>query len=231
MLMYPNQVVHTHRLTEALWGSDLSVNGAGALRTHIWSMRRLLALAGRLQSAAGGYVLATKPGELDSENFHRMTGQAADAHDRGDDRSAALVLMQALALWREPELADVPRTPALQGAVRKLVEQRRAAHEAMVSIRLSLGQHRELLPELGAEVSAHPENEWYWELLMLGLYRCGRRAEALDAYRRVRAILVADYGIDPGPGLRRLQQQILVDDPVLSCSVSLVQPSHRVPIE
>ena len=50
---------------------------------------------------------------------------------------------------------------------------------------------------------------------MLALYRCGRQAEALDAFRHARATLVEEIGVEPAPELRRLHEAILRQDPSL----------------
>ncbi len=60
----------------------------------------------------------------------------------------------------------------------------------------------------------YPLRERLRELLMLALYRDGRRGEALEVFRDVRSTLVAELGIEPGAGLRRLHSQILAKDPV-----------------
>jgi WD40 repeat protein len=58
---------------------------------------------------------------------------------------------------------------------------------------------------------------------MLALYRSGRQAEALEAYRAARATLVEQIGVEPGPELRRMQDAILRQDP------SLEPPDHALP--
>jgi DNA-binding SARP family transcriptional activator len=215
MLLHPGEVLNTAGLARMLWGDKIPADSGGALRTHIWSLRRLLAPADRLSHVAGGYRLELRPGELDVEEFRRLAAQGKLALDSGSDRDAAVLLTKALQLWREPTLADVPATVAMRGPVRQLTDQRRAAHAALVTAKLALGQHSDLVAELEAETSAHPEDEWYWERLMLGLYRSGRRAEALSAYRQVQKILAAEHGLDPGPSLQQMHQQILRDDPNL----------------
>jgi hypothetical protein len=50
---------------------------------------------------------------------------------------------------------------------------------------------------------------------MLALYRCGRQAEALEAYRSARHTLVEEIGVEPGAELRALQEAILAQDPAL----------------
>jgi DNA-binding SARP family transcriptional activator len=223
LLLNTHRVTHTPHLIDLLWGDDVPACAAGALRTHIWSLRRLLAPAQRLCHVPGGYRLEVLPGELDLETFRRLAEQGARALDCGDNRDADLLLSRALRLWREPPLADVPTTAALQGPVRKLLEQRRAVHESLITVRFALGQHWDLLSDLEEQTSAHPEDEWYWERLMVALYRCGRRAEALGAYRHVQAILAEKHGIDPGPGLQRIHRQILDDDPALGWPAAFPQ--------
>jgi ABC-type oligopeptide transport system substrate-binding subunit/streptogramin lyase len=50
---------------------------------------------------------------------------------------------------------------------------------------------------------------------VLALYRSGRQAEALDAYRRGGARLRNELGLEPGRGLQELEQRILRQDPAL----------------
>jgi Bacterial transcriptional activator domain len=59
---------------------------------------------------------------------------------------------------------------------------------------------------------------------MLALYRAGRQAEALGAYRSARARLVDEIGIEPGPELQDLERRILAQDPQLA--LELPPASH-----
>jgi DNA-binding SARP family transcriptional activator len=52
---------------------------------------------------------------------------------------------------------------------------------------------------------AHPFREELWALLMIGLYRLDRQAEALAAYQRARAHLNEELGVEPGPRLRSVE--------------------------
>ena len=56
-------------------------------------------------------------------------------------------------------------------------------------------------------------------LRMLALYRAGRQADALRAYRDLRAILAGELAIEPGPALRDLHTGILRQDPALDRAV------------
>jgi hypothetical protein len=97
----------------------------------------------------------------------------------------------------------------------KLLDQRKEAQDALMDARLALGRHRQVLSELRSVVTADPLREHAWAQLMLALYRCGARAEALAAFGRLRMTLVTTYGIEPGPELQDLHRKVLADDPVL----------------
>jgi DNA-binding SARP family transcriptional activator len=215
LLLTGGHPVSASRLADMVWGDEQPARGAsGALRTHIWGLRKLLP-AGRLARSAAGYQLTVWPGELDVAEFRRLAllGQRLLADKRPE--AAADALSQGVDLWREPPLADVPATLCLTGVIHQLREEYHAACEALIESRLALGQHRAVLPQLQAQVNAYPEHEQLGAQLLLALYQCGRRAEALAAYRRISALLAEDHGIAPGPELQRLHRQILTDDPLL----------------
>jgi tetratricopeptide (TPR) repeat protein len=120
-----------------------------------------------------------------------------------------------LGLWRGRPLADVPSGVLVAGAVPRLTEMRLEALEARVEADLHLGRHREVVAEVRGLAAAEPLRERLAELLMLALYRSGQQASALEAYRQVRRHLVEQIGIEPGPGLRELNQRILRSDRTL----------------
>jgi len=215
MLLHANEPVGSADLTRLLWGADVPDSGAGALRTHIWALRRTLHPAKRLHKSGHGYRLHVLPGELDVAEFRLLAGQGQQAMDEGDPGRAARLLSRASRMWREPALADIPPTSAMRATTRRLLDERQAASETLTEARLALGQHRELVPELRAQTAADPAQERRWEHLILALYRCGRRAEALAAITQARQVLADGYGLDPGPELARLQRMVLADDPAL----------------
>lgn len=238
LLLHQNQVVRASRLAGLLWGADIPGSGPGALRTHVWAARRVLAPAKRLHQGAHGYRLEVRHGELDLDNFRELAELGGRGLAENDPRGAAQLLSQALRLWREPPLADIPATPGLRAITRRLLDERQVASEVLTDARLLLGQSSDLVPELRTQAAANPAHERVWGQLMLALYRCGRRAEALAAFTDARAVLAGQYGIEPGPVLQRLQRQILADDPALA-EPAAAQPAryrfaagtpHLVPI-
>lgn len=215
LLMHPNIPVTSLRLAKMLWGEDLPVKSSSALRTHVWGLRRALAPADRLRTTGHGYCLEVRPGELDVDSFSRALAQGLAMLRRGECHAAARVLGEALQLWREPPLAELPPTPVVKSAADRLLSQRQEAFDAYAETMLATGRHFEIIGDLRKRVAENPVGEHAWEQLMLALYRSGQRADALDAYAHVRMVLAEQHGIDPGPGLRRLQLQILRDDPAL----------------
>jgi DNA-binding SARP family transcriptional activator len=214
LLLHPSQSLSPARLLGLLW--DDYPPTTGALRTHVWALRKLLAPADRLLRDNAGYRLEVRPGELDLDAFRLLAARGLRALHERDPRTAADRLGRALALWREPAFEDVPATAGLSPVMRRMLDERQVAYEGLIDAKIGLGQHRNLVPELQAAVAEHPARERFGEQLMLVLYRIGRRIDALHVYGRIRSTLAAEYGMDPGPALQRLHQRILLDDPGLS---------------
>ncbi|HEV2814209.1 MAG TPA: BTAD domain-containing putative transcriptional regulator, partial [Solirubrobacteraceae bacterium] len=133
----------------------------------------------------------------------------------------------ALALWRGPPLHDVAGEPFAAAEIRRLEELRVDAIEDAIERDVAAGRHREVAAELEALVREEPLREALHAQRMLALYRCGRQAEALDAYREARTALVQQVGIEPGPELRRLHEEILRQDPSLEPSRERLDEAAR----
>jgi pSer/pThr/pTyr-binding forkhead associated (FHA) protein len=171
-----------------------------------------------------GYLLEVAPEEADLDRFELLVEEARRAGANGEHAAAAAALRQALALWRGPPLSDVALAPFAQEAARGLEEQRLEALEARVEADLALGRAPELVGELSALVREHPYRERLRAALMLALYRSGRQAEALEAYRAARRALVDELGIDPSPALTRLERAILSHDPAVALPMAAAAP-------
>jgi DNA-binding SARP family transcriptional activator len=216
LLLQAGEVVSTDRLIDEVWGDDPPTAGATALRVRISQLRRSLGPAGELLvTQAPGYVMRLQPDQLDLRRFERLVEDGGEALARGDPPGAAESLRQALALWRGPPLGDVGGAPFAPIASARLEELRIVAIELRVEAELRLGQHAPLVAELRALVEEHPLRERLWGLLMTALYRDGRQADALAAYRDARRRLVDEIGLEPGPDLHELERRILAHDPTL----------------
>jgi DNA-binding SARP family transcriptional activator len=148
--------------------------------------------------------------------FEDLLVEGRSALRRGDARTAAEAIGRALALWRGPALQGLPETIALGAAAARLEELRIDALEERFEAALALGEHREIVFELQQAIDESPFRERLWRQLMLALYRCGRQADALEAYRSARRVYVERLGLEPGPELRRIQEAILAHDPAIS---------------
>ena len=87
------------------------------------------------------------------------------------------------------------------------------ARERLMAAELALGTAGMLVADLETMVAEEPLREERWRLLALALYRAHRQADALGALRRARTTLADELGVDPGPALRELEQQVLAQSP------------------
>jgi DNA-binding SARP family transcriptional activator/pimeloyl-ACP methyl ester carboxylesterase len=228
LLMHPNQVVSSDRLLEELWPGQPADKATDSLQVRLSELRRALRSAGeagRLVTRPPGYLLRVAPGEVDALRFEELAAEGGTALAAGDAVTAAQCLDQALALWHGPALGDFDTVPSARVEAGRLEEQRLAAQESRAEALLACGRHRELIAELETLTAAHPLRERFWYQRMLALYRAGRQADALRAYRELRDLLVAELAIEPGPELRELHARILRQDPVLDGPVPEQAPA------
>ena len=214
LLLHPNEVVPADRLIEELWGEDSPERASAALRVNVSRLRKALP-RDVLTTRSPGYVVRVEPDELDLDRFGRLVDEGRSLLARGLAADSSERLREALALWRGPALADFAYESFAQAAIGRLEELRLAAVELRIDADLALGRHDELVGELEALVAEHPLRERLRRSLMTALYRSGRQAEALEAYRDARRALVDELGIEPSPALEELERLVLRQDPAL----------------
>ncbi len=217
LVLHANEAVSRERLVDELWGSPPPPTAHKMLHNQVSSLRQALGRNGRLETLGSAYRLNVERGELDVDRFESLL-TAGRAQLDGDPEVAAATLRRALALWRGPPLADLAHESFAQPEIGRLEERRSTAFEARVEAELALGRHEDLVSELEAAVAREPLREHLRAQLMLALYRCGRQADALEEYRRARATLVEEIGVEPGAELRSLQTAILAQDPELDAT-------------
>jgi class 3 adenylate cyclase len=220
------RVVSVDRIVEALWPGDPPETAAHAVQVYVSQLRKALGPA--IATRAPGYELGLAPERVDLHRFVRLTQEGRAALEGGDPTAAEGALREALALWRGPALADFLYEPFAQTEIARLEELRTVAVEERIEADLALGRHAELVSELEALVQAQPLRERPRAQLMLALYRSGRQADALAAYRAARETLVEELGIDPGPELRELEASILrQDESLLLEETPLARPAMQ----
>src|SRR4029450_13713647 len=148
--------------------------------------------------------------------FEDLLVEARAALREGDARRAADVAARALPLWRASALDGLADTDSVRAESDRLEELRIDALEERFEAALELGEHREIVSELQQAVHERPFRERLWRQLMLALYRSGRAADALEAYRSARRVPIDQLGLEPGPELRRTQDAILAHDPSIA---------------
>ena len=228
LLLNANRVVSSDALIEQLWDGHPPATAATALQGHVSSLRKALGPE-RIATRRPGYVLEVDPARIDLRQFEQLRAQGRKALERGDAAGGADKLREALELWRGAAVADIGFEPSIQAEAARLEDLRLSALEDRIDADLALGHSGDLIHELEGLVGANPLREHFWGQLMLALYRSGRQADALDAYRRARRTLVSELGLEPGPALRELERQMLVQDPALEPETPPVGHAWRSP--
>jgi DNA-binding SARP family transcriptional activator len=228
LLLNRNRVVPTERLVDELWGEEPPARATKALQVYVSQLRKALGPE-RLVTRPPGYELRVDEGELDVARFESLVAAAREQLSAGNAKAAAKGLREALELWRGPALREFRSEPFAEFAAARLEDQRLAAVEDRIQAELDSGEAARVVPELEELVAAEPLRERPRELLMLALYRAGRQADALDLYRRTRDLFVNELGIEPGPGLRELEQAVLRQDTALRAPPRRPRPAAREP--
>ncbi|HEX6696691.1 MAG TPA: BTAD domain-containing putative transcriptional regulator [Solirubrobacteraceae bacterium] len=221
LLLHGNEVVSADRLIDELWGEHPPPTAAKGLQVYVSQLRKELQNGSDrdgdvLVTRANGYVLVLGPDDVDVQRFERSLNAGERALAAGEPDRAAQRLRQGLALWRGPPLADFTYEAFAQQEIARLEELRMVALEQRIDADLALGRHAQVVGELEALVREHPLRERIRGQLMLALYRCGRQAEALEAYRDGRRHMSDELGLEPGPELRQLEARILAHSPELA---------------
>jgi DNA-binding SARP family transcriptional activator len=221
LLVDANRVVSADRLTADLWEAPPQ-DAHGALQNQVSRLRKVL--GDRLVTKAPGYLVRVEPGELDLDRFRSLVAEAGSTADLA---ARSRLLREADGLFRGTPLGDV-EAPFATSEAAALDELRLAAVEGRVDADLERGRHAELVPELGALVRAHPLRERLRGQQILALYRCGRQADALDAYRATKRMLDEELGLEPSPALRELERAILTQDESLAAAATVADEQAPV---
>ena len=224
------RVVPVNRLVDDLW-LDPPPGALSALRTFVASLRRAVepqrparTPAKLLVTEGPGYALRAEPDAVDAWRFEQVVAAAGTLAPE----EALARLQEALGWWRGSAYAEFADSSWALAERSRLAELRLQAIEQVADARLSLGLAAEAVPDLDAHVTEHPWREDSWRLLALALYRAGRQGDALAVLRRARTLLVEQLGVDPGPGLRHLETDILNQADHLQPGVRSTDAAGRV---
>lgn len=245
-----NRMVHIDQIIEELWEERPPFSATTTMQTYVYQLRKLLDRSlcearkvrlteandqseedseVKLRTAPGGYLLTMPAGTIDADRFECLTTEGQHQLASGQLETAAKTLRTALGMWTGRALSGVSTGPLLQAEVVRLEELRKIAFGHRVEVDLQLGRHAELIGELTTLVAQQPTHEGFSAKLILGLYRAGRRSEALQQYQRTRAALAKELGLEPSAELRKLQQAILSADPSLDAPANGISAVRATP--
>jgi DNA-binding SARP family transcriptional activator len=207
------RTVSLSALVEQLWGERQPPDAGRTARTYVSRLRKALGPPGeRIETRAPGYVLRLDPDTVDAARFERFAGEGRQALRDEQPALAAERLAAALALWHGEAYGEFEDTPVLRAEATRLGRLRLAATEDRIEADLATGQGAALVAELETLIERHPGHERLWGQLMTALYRAGRQADALQAFRRARTALDETSGVLPSPALVELHRQLLAQD-------------------
>jgi YVTN family beta-propeller protein len=219
LALHANTSVSADRLIEGLWGERAPPTAAKTMQVYMSRLRKALEGGDAAIVTRGrGYELRLDPDAVDAVRFEREVGEAIRTGRPGRAR-------EALVLWRGSPLQDVADEPFAAAQIRRLEELRLRARELAIDGSLRAGEHLAALGEIEQLIADEPLSERPRAQQMLALYRAGRQADALAAYRDLRALLVDELGIEPGPELRSLHDAILRQDPALDLPTPAPRPA------
>ncbi|MEU4226821.1 AfsR/SARP family transcriptional regulator [Nonomuraea sp. NPDC026600] len=208
LVLNANRVVSVDRLIETVWAGSAPQSAWRQVAICVSRLRRTLG-ATAIETSSPGYLLRVSAENIDWLRFGALVARARGQAAGGAREDAVLLLREALALWRGNPFEDIR---GLRYDVARMEESRLEALEACLELEIELGHHHRVIPELLALVAECPFRERVRAQLMLAQYRAGRRAEALRTYQETRRYLLEQIGLEPGPALRRLHDQILRDE-------------------
>lgn len=219
LALSPGRAVEGGRLCDAMWPSRPPGDPANALQSLVSRLRRLVG-SDAIVFAGSAYTLVAERAEVDATAFEDRVQHARQMLAGGAYAAARTAVHDALELWTAEPMARVQDNPTVRRTVAHLVELRLEAVVVQAKAEIALGLHDVAVPTLRRLTHEHPLREDVWEHLVVALYRSGRTADALAAYRSARRQLVQDLGLEPGPGLRQLERDIL------SGAARLSAPQH-----
>jgi DNA-binding SARP family transcriptional activator len=229
LVLHRGEVVSTDRLIDELWGERAPATAAKTVQVYVSQLRKTLG-AGVIVTQGRGYRLVVAPGQVDAVRFEALGGEGRRALAGGDAALARERLCSALGLWRGEPLAEFAYERFAQGEIERLREARLAALEDRIEADLALGADGELIGEIESLIAAHPLQERLRGQLMLALYRAGRQADALAAYRQTSDLLREELGLEPGRPLQDLERAILGHDASLDGTWN-VTVTRSLPLE
>ena len=216
LLAAPGRSMSTDALIEVLWpGAGPDDHHTTTLRSYVFRLRRSLGQTS-LGTTDAGYRLLADGIDVDADRFEDLVRRSGAITD-GSERLS--MLDEAAALWRGEPYAGFGDEPWCRVEVARLHELRLVMLERRARAGLEAGSADQVVVDLERVVAENPFRERLLEVLVIGLYRTGRQAEALRRINSYRDWLRDETGLDPGVDLVDLERRVLDRDPSLERDV------------
>ena len=233
LLMNRNRAVSVDALIDAVWGQSPVPAARTSIHSYVSNLRRLLGSPSRdpnmlLASVPPGYQLNVADADCDLGRFVTEKNAGVHAAAAGRFEDASTYLSAALAEWRGPFLVDLREFAFVDTFATALSEVRVAVHTALAEAEIACGRADGIIPRLEVLTAEHPYRERLWAQLITAYYVTERQSDALNAYQRLKANLVENLGIDPGPTVRNLHARILRQEPLDTHETAQTTATHAV---
>ncbi|MFI6826638.1 BTAD domain-containing putative transcriptional regulator [Kribbella sp. NPDC050241] len=228
LAVHPGEVVSAEQLADVLWRERPPPSWQKVVQGCVVRLRKVLGTHA-IETQPLGYRLAVPLDEIDAQRFDRAVVRARALLASDEPERSAMVLADALALWRGRPLTELDGWDTARIEASRLIELRHTADELYVESALRSGQHDQVLAKAQALVTQAPLRERRWVLLATAQYRSGRQGDALRTIHRLKNVLNRDLGLDPNAEVDALEQAILRQDPSLVAASALPEPSPECP--
>ncbi|MEV5718757.1 AfsR/SARP family transcriptional regulator [Amycolatopsis mediterranei] len=206
-----NRVVSIDSLIDVMWGTESPSTARSQVHISVSGVRKRLARAGLhrlIDTEPPGYLARVGPGKLDAHRFDELAELGRTALAAGRLSDADQYYAAALRLWRGDPFSGL-RNEHIESIAARLCERRITLSENHFDVRIMLGRSADIISEVVPLVAKYPFRERLRAQLMIALSRSGRTMEALRVYQETRQLFVSELGVEPGPVLRDLEQEIL----------------------
>ncbi|MGW5388318.1 BTAD domain-containing putative transcriptional regulator [Nocardia sp. NPDC003963] len=222
------RAVSSSTLADMVWNEEPPDAYAASLQVFVSNIRKALRNsgidpAGVLRTESSGYRLEIADDACDLGRFEAARDAGTRASGAGDHASASRLFATALREWNGRALSDLVGLGFADSFATAMEEERLLAVSARFDAEITCGRATAVIGELVALTSEHPLREPLWAQLITALYLSERHADALEACRRVRAVLAEELGIDPGPALLELERRVLRQEPLSTVEMKSVE--------
>ncbi len=222
------RAVSSQALADIVWNEDPPDSYQASLQVFVSNIRKALRNSGIdsaavLRTESSGYRLEVGDEDCDLGRFEATRKIATEAAAAGDHEAASRLFGTALEQWSGKALDDLSGTRFADSFATAMDEERLLVASARIDAEMACGRASSVVGELVSMTTAHPMREPLWVQLITALYLSGRQADALEACRRVRAVLADELGIDPGPALIELEKRVLRQEPINTVAIAQVE--------